>query len=167
MTRSSKLPAAATSKSRSSEIGPGAPPGRARGALKSADQRRPCNLAAATRLARVGRRSIVGRVGRIVGAIAAASAPRFPREEKVERRNGQQQRQNKPEMIHKGERLSGNWGIARTVCTGMSIDKESDGVPEVDLTKRTTKVNLSVIVAVGLFMALGAIMVWWLSQRGN
>jgi hypothetical protein len=49
----------------------------------------------------------------------------------------------------------------------MSIDKESDGMPEVDMSKRTTKVNLSVIVAVGLFMTVGAILMWWLSQRGN
>jgi hypothetical protein len=55
----------------------------------------------------------------------------------------------------------------RAGLQGMSIDKESDGVPEVDLSKRTTKVNLAVIVAVGLFMALGAIMMWWLSQRGG
>jgi hypothetical protein len=50
---------------------------------------------------------------------------------------------------------------------GMSIDKESDGVPEVDLSKRTTKVNLSVIVAVGLFLGLGALMMWWLAERGG
>jgi hypothetical protein len=49
----------------------------------------------------------------------------------------------------------------------MSIDKESNGMPEVDLGKRTTKVNLAVIVAVGLFMAAGALVIWWLSQRGN
>jgi hypothetical protein len=49
----------------------------------------------------------------------------------------------------------------------MSIDKESDGVPEVDLSKRTTKVNLSVIVAVGLFLGFGALMMWWLAQRGG
>jgi hypothetical protein len=49
----------------------------------------------------------------------------------------------------------------------MSIEKESTGRPEVDLGKRTTKVNLSVIVAVALFMALGAILMWWwLAHRG-
>lgn len=49
----------------------------------------------------------------------------------------------------------------------MSIDKESNGVPEVDLSKRTTKVNLSVIVAVALFLAIGAAaMAWWVSHRG-
>jgi hypothetical protein len=55
----------------------------------------------------------------------------------------------------------------RAGLQGMSIDKESDGMPEVDVSKRTTKVNLSVIVAVGLFMAVGAILIWWLGQRGS
>ena len=49
---------------------------------------------------------------------------------------------------------------------GMSIDKESDGVPEVDLSKRTTKVNLSVIIGVGLFLGIGAFIIWWLMARG-
>jgi hypothetical protein len=48
----------------------------------------------------------------------------------------------------------------------MSIDKESNGVPEVDTGKRTTKVNLSIVVAVGLFMAIGAVLLWWLGRRG-
>jgi hypothetical protein len=49
----------------------------------------------------------------------------------------------------------------------MSIDKHSNGVPEVDLSKRTTKVNLSVIVAVVAFFAIGGIaMWWWLAHRG-
>jgi hypothetical protein len=50
---------------------------------------------------------------------------------------------------------------------GMSIDKESSGLPEVDAGKRTTKVNLSVIVAVGLFLAVGAFVMWWLARRGG
>ena len=49
----------------------------------------------------------------------------------------------------------------------MSIEKESNGMPEIDPRKRTTKVNLSMIVAVGLFMAIGAFAMWWLSHRGN
>jgi hypothetical protein len=36
----------------------------------------------------------------------------------------------------------------------MAIDKESTGFPEVDTHRRTTKVNLSMIVAVGLFFAI-------------
>jgi hypothetical protein len=47
----------------------------------------------------------------------------------------------------------------------MSIDKESDGVPEIDPSKRTTKVNLFIIVAVGIFMAIGGFLMWWLAQR--
>lgn len=50
----------------------------------------------------------------------------------------------------------------------MSIDKDSNGVPEVDLSKRTTKVNLSVIAAVLIFLGIGGIaMWWWLTQRGG
>ena len=49
---------------------------------------------------------------------------------------------------------------------GMSIDKETNGVPEIDPRKRTTKVNLSMIVAIGLFMAVGTFVMWWLSRRG-
>jgi hypothetical protein len=49
----------------------------------------------------------------------------------------------------------------------MSIDKHSNGVPEFDVHKRTTKVNLSVIVAVVVFIAIGALaMWWWLSHHG-
>jgi hypothetical protein len=36
----------------------------------------------------------------------------------------------------------------------MSIDKESNGIPQVDLERRTTKVNLWMIVAIGLFFIL-------------
>ncbi|HYC70053.1 MAG TPA: hypothetical protein VEB66_02540 [Opitutaceae bacterium] len=47
----------------------------------------------------------------------------------------------------------------------MSIEKDSDGVPEVDPRKRTTKVNLFIIAAVGVFMAIGAFLMWWLSRN--
>jgi hypothetical protein len=44
----------------------------------------------------------------------------------------------------------------------MAIDKESSGVPEVDLKRRTTKVNLSIIVAVGIFYAIGfGLLIWF------
>jgi hypothetical protein len=46
----------------------------------------------------------------------------------------------------------------------MSIDKESDGVPEVDLGRRTTKVNLVIIIAVACFLATGAYLMWWASR---
>jgi len=39
----------------------------------------------------------------------------------------------------------------------MSIDKESNGIPEFDSGRRTTKVNLSMIVAVGFFLVFGII----------
>lgn len=47
----------------------------------------------------------------------------------------------------------------------MSIEHDSDGVPEVDPRKRTTKVNLFIITAVGVFMAIGGYLMWWLAQR--
>lgn len=50
----------------------------------------------------------------------------------------------------------------------MSIDKDSNGVPEVNVHKRTTKVNLSVIVAVVVFFVIGGIaMWWWVSRQGT
>jgi hypothetical protein len=39
----------------------------------------------------------------------------------------------------------------------MSIDKESNGVPEFDTRRRTTKVNISMMVAVGLFFIFGIV----------
>lgn len=36
----------------------------------------------------------------------------------------------------------------------MAIDKESDGVPQVDFGRRTTKVNLWMVVAIVVFFAL-------------
>lgn len=50
----------------------------------------------------------------------------------------------------------------------MSIDKESNGVPEVDMSKRTTKVNVSVILAVVTFFIIGGIaMWWWVTHHGS
>jgi hypothetical protein len=47
------------------------------------------------------------------------------------------------------------------VPAGMAIDKESTGLPEVDFERRTTKVNLWIIVAVGaFFVAMGAVITW-------
>lgn len=43
----------------------------------------------------------------------------------------------------------------------MAIDKESDGVPEVDLSRRTTKVNLWMIVAIGLFFVITGLVVYF------
>jgi hypothetical protein len=47
----------------------------------------------------------------------------------------------------------------------MSIDKEGSGLPEVNVHRRTTKVNLSVIGAVLLFFAVAACVAFWFSQR--
>jgi hypothetical protein len=43
----------------------------------------------------------------------------------------------------------------------MSIDKESSGLPEVDIHRRTTKVNFSIVIGIGIFFALMFGMVWW------
>jgi len=42
----------------------------------------------------------------------------------------------------------------------MAIDKDSNGVPEVDLSRRTTKVNLWMIIAVALFFIVMAAVVF-------
>jgi len=47
----------------------------------------------------------------------------------------------------------------------MSIEKESSGIPEVNVSKRTTKVNLGVIIAVVLFLGVMAGFVIWLSNN--
>ncbi len=47
----------------------------------------------------------------------------------------------------------------------MSIDKESDGMPEVNAHRPGTKVNLGIIVGVLLFLAFGAVAAVWISQR--
>lgn len=47
----------------------------------------------------------------------------------------------------------------------MSIDKEGSGLPSVDPHRRTTKVNLSVVLAVVLFFAAMLIVAWWVSTQ--
>lgn len=59
----------------------------------------------------------------------------------------------------------GNHAARFSVYLDMSIDKESNGVPEVDFSRRTTKVNLGIVVFVGLFFAIGAALLWWLSRQ--
>lgn len=46
----------------------------------------------------------------------------------------------------------------------MAIDRQSNGIPEVDLHRRTTKVNLVMIVGVGLFYLLTFGLLWWFSH---
>jgi hypothetical protein len=53
----------------------------------------------------------------------------------------------------------------RRVNRIMSIDKESDGVPEVNLHRRTTKVNLVMIIIVSLFILGGVAAMWWMVNR--
>ena len=48
----------------------------------------------------------------------------------------------------------------------MSIDKEGSGFPEVNVHRRTTKVNLGIIIAVAVFLAATASVVFWLASRG-
>ena len=48
----------------------------------------------------------------------------------------------------------------------MSIDKEGSGFPEVDLRKRTTKVNMSIVIGVAVFLAaMLAVVAWFWSSR--
>ena len=44
----------------------------------------------------------------------------------------------------------------------MSIDKQSSGLPGMNVHKRTTKVNLSIVIGVALFFAVTFSVVWWL-----
>ena len=50
------------------------------------------------------------------------------------------------------------------VCPAMAIDKESNGVPEVDLSRRTTKVNLWMIVAVAFFFVVTGLAVYYFAR---
>lgn len=49
----------------------------------------------------------------------------------------------------------------------MSIEKESSGLPEIDLHRRTTKVNLGVIAGAVLFLIITTAVIVYLSQRGG
>lgn len=46
----------------------------------------------------------------------------------------------------------------------MSIDKESSGVPEINVHKRTTKVNFSIVIGVAIFFAVMFSVVWWFAS---
>ena len=51
-------------------------------------------------------------------------------------------------------------------CRIMSIEKYSNGLPQVDPHRRTTKVNFSVVIGVLLFFgAMLAVAFWFASQR--
>jgi flagellar basal body-associated protein FliL len=51
--------------------------------------------------------------------------------------------------------------------TTMSIEKESSGLPEVNVHKRTTKVNLSIVIGVAVFFAaMFGLVGWFWFSRG-
>ncbi|HVS53485.1 MAG TPA: hypothetical protein VHD62_14110 [Opitutaceae bacterium] len=50
----------------------------------------------------------------------------------------------------------------------MAIEKESSGFPEIDPHRPTTKVNLAMIVAIGVFFVVVYVIVWFMAhQSGN
>lgn len=66
-----------------------------------------------------------------------------------------------PERIRHAPLLAPRERLAGPSVEGaMAIDKESDGMPQVDFERRTTKVNLWMIVAVALFFVAMAILVF-------
>lgn len=46
----------------------------------------------------------------------------------------------------------------------MSIDKQSTGMPEIDVHRRTTKVNFATMIGVAVFLVIAAIVIIWLAQ---
>ncbi len=58
--------------------------------------------------------------------------------------------------------------IGRAVTASpMSIDKESTGMPEIDLHRRTTKVNLATMIGILVFFIIVGIgIVWYASHHG-
>jgi hypothetical protein len=49
----------------------------------------------------------------------------------------------------------------------MAIDKESSGLPEVDLRRRTTKVNLAIVVAAVMFYIITSVVLWYFARRSD
>jgi hypothetical protein len=47
----------------------------------------------------------------------------------------------------------------------MSIDKESTGMPEIDVHRRTTKVNLATILGIIVFFVIAAFAILWAARR--
>lgn len=47
----------------------------------------------------------------------------------------------------------------------MSIDKESSGLPEVNLGRATTKVNVWMVVGIVLFLLGAAAVAYWTSRQ--
>jgi hypothetical protein len=61
--------------------------------------------------------------------------------------------------------LRGTGGRKSGPSCVMSIEKESSGLPEVNVHRRTTKVNLSIVIGVAVFLIAMAGVVWWMSQN--
>jgi len=59
-----------------------------------------------------------------------------------------------------------NGSIDGPLAAVMSIEKESSGLPQVDVHKRTTKVNLSIIAGLLIFFAamFGLVAWFWFSR---
>jgi len=47
----------------------------------------------------------------------------------------------------------------------MSIDKEGSGLPQVNVHRRTSKVNISMVAAILVFFAVAAAVAFWVSRR--
>jgi hypothetical protein len=47
------------------------------------------------------------------------------------------------------------------VFSTMSIERDSNGLPQVNPHKRTTKVNFSVVIGVAIFLGAMFAVVWW------
>jgi hypothetical protein len=56
-------------------------------------------------------------------------------------------------------------GAAAEVSVGMSIDKESNGLPEVNVRHAGTKVNLGIVAAIVLLFTVATAIAFWVSQR--
>ena len=56
-----------------------------------------------------------------------------------------------------------HWGVGlRSMAhPTMSIDKDSTGLPEMNVHRRTTQVNLSMVIGIALFFAFTFGLVWW------
>jgi hypothetical protein len=61
------------------------------------------------------------------------------------------------------------WALRPVPAVGpeMSIDNGSSGYPQINVHKRTTKVNLGIVVSILVFFALMTAMAVWVSREDN
>jgi hypothetical protein len=68
-----------------------------------------------------------------------------------------------------GKDVCGTWrgtNAHRTgQCEAMSIEKESNGLPEIEVKRRTTRVNLSMVVGILIFFAVAVAVAFWAANR--